>query len=428
MAARGRGTIAALALVVIGGGLLARALYQDRFRYDKSDFYSYYAWSRDLRTGGDPWAPPSFSPRPEAAGGAAAPDAARGAGRLPYCNYTPAFCLVFSPLTLLEPPNAYWIWQALQIGSLALAILLVLGEIAPHAAPSRRAAAVASALLFPHVYGTLYEAQPTPMLLLLVAGAWVCARRDRPAPAALLLSAAALLKLYPAAVGGYFLFRPGGAGPRRRRFASRMLVWCAIFGAIGLLASGAGHWLKFLRYGVPIFDQPELLRQERQIAISSSLYSLLGWLRGTSSPPGWYALAATAIADLAVIGSGAAIARRARDDAASDGLCLSLWLMAALLLSPLGWAHETVFFLPLYLFAAAYLVRGEARWGATVVVGLGLAGLVVPYFWVVLRHLHGFFLATAISYAGACMLIQLGSEPLETRDARAQAPLAIVDE
>ena len=79
-------------------------------------------------------------------------------------------------------------------------------------------------------------AQLTPMLLALLCASWFCARWERPAAAGLWLALAALLKLYPAAAGGYFLFG--------RRW--RALGWTIGFFAAGVLLTNPARWIELV--------------------------------------------------------------------------------------------------------------------------------------------------------------------------------------
>ncbi len=176
----------------------------------------------------------------------------------------------------------------------------------------------------------------------------------------------------------------------------------------GVLLSGVGHWLEFFRYGVPVFAQPMVLRQERQIAILGNVYSLVALHYGEALPPVGNALsfALSALLGAALIVSAAALTFSAPEEREADGVCLSLWLIAAVLLSPLSWAHEAVFFIALYLFVAGYLARGVSLSpSGTVLLMLGTAGLIAPYFWTPLRRAHLYFVAAALTYAAACAIL-----------------------
>ncbi|MFZ0889021.1 MAG: glycosyltransferase family 87 protein [Candidatus Binataceae bacterium] len=376
---------AAIALAVLSLSLVASTLYKNRGRFERADFDLYYHWWLEYRVGIDPW-------RPMLGAGAAKIRTAT------YCNYTPAFVMLLSPMAAFKVHTAYWIWLAIQIAALALAIAMLARRIRPPPSADIMVAIVALALLFPQVHATLYEAQFTFILLLILAAAWVLDRNGRPAIAGLMLALAALLKIYPATMGGLFLFR--------RRF--RPIVWAAIFAVLGILATGLGNWREYFVFGVPVFNTPHWLAQPRAVAIWCNVYSALLKLRGGVAPSGFGlpAMGLTAILDLAVIAGAAAVTLNAPDDPETDGLCFGLWLAVALLISPVTWLHELPLLLPLYLFAGALMLRGRIDQRAGFwLLAIGLIGFVATYFWVPLREMRLYFIMTVATYIGACMLV-----------------------
>ncbi len=377
----------AAALLAIGVAILLHALYQNRLRYSTASFYDYYPWSLELRLGGDPWIPadnPAYRPHP-------------GIPHHRYCNYPPAFVVAFQPLTLLAPRPAYWIWQAILVASLAGATLMLAGAMRPRGhAPYLFA--LAAVLMFPETYGALYESEPTFLLLVLVVAAWRLDRRDHSAPAGLALAAATLLKMYPGLVGLHFLLR--------RRWAT--VGWSIVFALAGLVLSNLRYEYEFLHFGVPIFSRDYWLLQERQVAI-------LAYLRWVASivhpgvPSGAAAIAwlgATALACLALIVTAALATTRSHGSDELDVMCLGIWLGAALMVSPLAWAHELPLMLPIWLGAAAAIARGAAwRNAGVALLIVGLALIYATYFTSPLRRQHMFFIAALATYAGACLAL-----------------------
>jgi hypothetical protein len=384
---RRRLDLIAAALLGFGVAILLHALYQNRLRYRTASFYDYYPWSLELRLGGDPWIPadnPAYRPHP----------------RIPhhrYCNYPPAFVAAFQPLTLLEARPAYWIWQAVLLASLAGATLMLVGELRPRGLAAYLLA-LAAVLMFPETYGALYESEPTFLLLALVVAAWRLDRRDRAAAAGLALAVATLLKMYPGLVGVYFLLR--------RRWAT--VGWSIVFALAGLVLSNLRYEYEFLHFGVPVFGRDYWLLQERQV-------SILAYLRWVASlihlgpPSGAAALAwlgATAIACLALIAAAARATSQSRGSGELDAMCLGIWIGAALMISPLAWAHELPLMFPIWLGTTAAIAR-DADWrnGGVALLAFGLALIYATYFAAPLRRQHLFFIAALATYAGACLAI-----------------------
>jgi glycosyl transferase family 87 len=403
----------ACGLIVCAGCVLALSLYKNRDRYDKPDFRSYYANALLLRNGGNPWKPSDIISSLAQSAGRNAAVAVR---------YPPAFYLLLSPLTFLEKRTAYWIWQAIQIGSLAGALLLVLNEVYPAADLATNAAAVALVFLFPQLYGSLYDSQPTCLLLLLLVGSWLSERHRHPGRAALMLAAATLLKIYPAAVGGYFLFRGRW----------RVIVFAAFYVLAGLalavLLFGAGPNLDFLRV-VRMGVNPYWLDLDREISLLGNIHVLLSGLDGTGVLPvvSPLELGLTASVGAAIVAlAGYVTSRMRKVSAATDGLCLGLWLVVAILLSPLAWAHYLILLAPLYLCIGSELIR-RANLGETlslppassrpafVLVLAGLAGFIVPYFWGPVRRAHVYFPALLVTLVAACVLTHTWSAEATTR-------------
>jgi glycosyl transferase family 87 len=377
----------AAVLLALGVVILLHALYQNRLRYRTASFYDYYPWSLELRLGGDPWIPadnPAYRPHP-------------GIPHHRYCNYPPAFVAAFEPLTLLDVRPAYWIWQAILIASLAAATLMSVGELRPHGrAPYLFA--LAAVLLFPETYGALYESEPTFLLLALMVAAWWLDRREKTALAGLALAAAALLKMYPGLLGLYFLLR--------RRWAT--VGWSFAFGVLGLVASNLRHEYEFIHFGVPIFGRDYWLLQERQVAVLAFLrwVSSLVHPRPPSSAVAAVWLAATAVACLAMIAAAARATWQSRGRVELDVMCLGIWIGAALMISPLAWAHELPLMFPIWLGAAAAIARGsEWRTAGVALLVIGLVLIYVTYFASALRREHLFFIAAIATYAGACLAV-----------------------
>jgi hypothetical protein len=376
-------------LVAIAAVVLMRTEYHNRDRWHETDFNHYYANAVKLRTGGDPWR-------------------ADAAADTSVFNYPPAFYLALSPLTRLTPQPAYWIWQTIQIGSLIGSIVLILREIGVGRDCELVATIVALAFLFPPVYGSLYDSQPTALLMLMLLISWRLARRGWDACAGGMLAAAALLKIYPVAVGGYFLLR--------RRTVT--VVSAATFFALGIAAMlvlyGIDRNLDFLRAtrGSMV---PFWLDMDRNVSIAGNVHWAMLKLFGTPPTPSAHAALTLMLDVAAIMVAGAATIGERPVSAEIDGLRFSLWLMAAILLSPLAWGHYFVLIIPFYIFAAAAtlntsrgansLHRGINR--NLVWLGIGLVGIIVPYFWTPMRHAHAYFAALAITFVAGCSLTRM---------------------
>jgi len=378
-----------VAPLLAGALLLAHVVYKNRHRYEAVCMCDFYAWAAELRAGGDPWnLDASYKPP-------------AGVTHLGNCNYPPVFLRAFGLLTLMRPVAAYCVWQALLIASLLLTTVLVVHELGPPAGWVPYAMALGAVLLFPEVYGSLYESAPTLLLLLLLVVAWVCDRHGQSAAAGLMLALAALLKLYPGLVGGYFLVRG--------RWAT--LGWAAAFGLAGLLLSNTADQVRFANAGLfhsVWLTDDHWLRDGRSIATLSNIRALLDWIYGTALPrhavPLWMAL--TVVVDVLLICPVLYLTARTNRQPQLDAPCFGLWLCVTMMVSPIAWGHYLPFAIPLLLSIAALMPR-QPRFdtGGGLILALGLIGSVLTYFCSPLLHMHVFFLATAAIYAGGCLLL-----------------------
>ncbi len=398
---RGRGAaLLALLLAAATLGVLGKALHNDRERWKYNNFQDYYNWCLHFRQGADIWRPAEQASGQGARGGPVV------------SNYTPLFGLLFAPLTRLSPAAAHRLWLFIQLASLGVAAALMLFEAAPGLSASWLVIGVCLPFVFTPVLASLYTGDLPCFLLVLLVAAWRLDRRGSFAGAGAALAAAALLKLYPAAVGGYFLFRG--------RF--RTLAWAALAGAVLFGASGPVYWFEFFRYQVsPLLGVVNLFVRSGTVTIYGHVWALAR-LVGDGPMPAWLTAARWALAillDLGLIGLGAAltVGGARREDAIWEGLCLSLWTISALLLSPLAYTEEVALAAPalVFNFAAVTRLMGDAGPPLKFVPGfvkglglvlLGLAGFTTLYFWMPFSHAHAGFVSLLVLYGG--VYLELG--------------------
>ena len=360
--------LAAIALVI------AHALHGDRLRYREMAFGLYYKWWSAYDNGLDPW---RMTPR---------------------CLYPPPFVIAFAPIARMNIVAAYWTWQGAQVVAFGAAIAIIVREAAPRN-PVRIAAILAlTAILLPYFFSsTLYEAEPSALLMLLLIAAWSLSRRERPAMAGLMLAVATVLKVYPVVVGGYFLFR--------RRYA------VVIAGALWTLAivalTNPLRWIGSLSHGAgPYFKTLAWASDGRAINIPLNAYAAMSALSiRPDAAVQWLAPIAVAL-DAAVVAIAAVITWRSSEASEPDGLALGIWMTAMLLVCPLTWNHEITLTLPIYLFAAASVMRGRegiAPAGASALI-LAAAGHALAYYSTPMRNCHVDFIAVLIGFAGACIM------------------------
>jgi len=379
-----------LAIIAVGA-----SLYGNRGRYEAIDFRYFYGWWTEVSNGVDP-----YRPLAKALPAEVPPDKL-----LRFCNNTPVFVLLFSPLSSLPQSAAFWLWQIVQLSCLILAVVLLVRELEPPLSAPVAVSVVSLILLFPPVHSGLHFARPTFMLVALLCASWVFDRRSRPAAAGLMLAAAALLKLYPAAVGGYFLFR--------RR--PNVVIWAALFVLLGVILTGVGRWRELFVYGIPFINN--VVSDGRAVSLMLSFKHLLRQLSGGSDHQGWWASAGalTAVVGVVLVARAGAVAARLPATTAVAGLYFGLWMLLALLLSPISWNNDLIFLVPAYLFAAIGYTRGCLPRRLPIAL-LALCALLqmTDFFFSGLRPFYLFPISLLVGFAAACSALSSAQVEADT--------------
>jgi Glycosyltransferase family 87 len=311
-----------------------------------------------------------------------------------FSNATPIFRLIFTGLAHLNLTAAFWLWSV--AGALALigtfAILLSVVR------PGREVGSllVAALLLYPPTVECFWYAEPELIVLFLLAGAWWCMRRDAETAAGVAIGLAALLKAYPALIGGYLI-----ATRRWRALASATITGVAGMAiAVGVL--GVATLTGFLLEAHETFGWSFL-----NLSLSGfmgRMYWRLFTAHGNQIPHLMITLAAQTGALALAYG---ATRRRPADD---DGRCYALWVVTALVDSPIVWlAYLVLLIIPItVLVGARRSANGRSLWAAAVsmvvVVAIPALG---PHFldsriWHLVSEVQ--FLALASAYASAYWL------------------------
>jgi glycosyl transferase family 87 len=363
-----------LATVLAGLAIIAHVLYVYRFRYKEMAFGLYYPWWKEFREGLDPW------------------------HAKPSCLYPPPFVIWFSPLSAFSQPVAYWIWQSTQVAAFISAIVLIIRETARRLTIARLALVVGLiALALPYFFtSTLYESEPTALLLVLLVAAWRLARHQRPVAAGLMLAMATVLKVYPVAAGGYFLFR------RRLRVVFAGAAWTIAI----VVMTDPRRWLNSASHGAgPYFKSLAWASDGRAISIPLNTYAALTCFAGNA--PTALLLTASSIMGIILLASAALTTWRAADAVEIDGMAFGLWMAVMLLLCPLTWNHEITLILPAYLCAAIDLVQRNPKLPvvALTLLVFALGGHAAAYYSTPIRNLHADFVAVIVGYIAISILI-----------------------
>jgi hypothetical protein len=211
------------------------------------DFQDYLFAARQITIGGDPYAGFIHNHVPW--------DWSLSSGYL----YPPAFAVMLIPLTWVSNDLAVRIWlfliQAAVVGSL-LIIYRVIGR------PSRAEllALVAVLTTFFPLANTVLAGTMNSLLLLLLTAAWACWLRRRDVAGGALVGAAAIFKLFPAALLPYLAWR--------RHW--KLLAAAAVTGVagigLGLAVTGLDHNIYYFRDMLPHLAAGTGYRENQSLA------------------------------------------------------------------------------------------------------------------------------------------------------------------
>ncbi len=379
-------TIAATVLAIVAMVSLAQRVPAASHRYKDLDFETFYGWWTDYSRGVNPWVVQSKRS-----------DSRPGISRPRNCNNTPFFIEVFSPLARFDQRTAFWIWEASQMICLVMAVLLLARGNDPPLGTAPTIIVLSLALLSRQYAGELVYAQVTSMLLVLLSASWFSARRERPAAAGLCLALAALIKLYPVTVGGFFLFD--------RRW--RTLGWAIGFFAAGVLLTNPAHWIELATQGLSVSYQQVA---ESELTVLAFVRKIVAHFAGTTiaAAPLSSVIAITALVDLALLAVAAAATTISRGRADLDGLLFGIWVALALLMSPLAWIQETLLLIPAYLFGTlaawdGFQRRDGSRQILLIAGSVILAGCIATALIKALPH-PGFWMLLASYFAAVLIL------------------------
>jgi hypothetical protein len=329
---------AILWIAIVAAGLPRRAT--------RWDFGPYYASALVLREGGNPYL---TDLRPVGA------RVGVEIGKNDRGTYTPTFLTCFEPLTLMSPRRAFWTWFAINLACLLAAIALLFRD-ASAGLGTRARIWLALAIIFYapiQVHMNLGQNQFVILFALVLAIRWLEAGRD--APAGFVLAAAALLRAYPLALGGYLLVR-------RRWAALSWMVAGLAAGAILTIAMAGSETCYSFRIAVSFMTGRYFLDQPGNVALAS-IISRAFWNLGSTHPGSGFefARAATSLAArLGLVGVTAlATLAPSAQQADRDRRAYSLWIATMILLSPTAWLHYLV--LLILPFVALIDARSRGR-------------------------------------------------------------------
>jgi len=276
------------------------------------------------------------------------------ASGIDYNAHPPTSVLLALPLAWLDYRDAVLAWNTISLVAFLISLRIVAAVL-----PVVRSLflPVLALLTFCHpLYGSLYQAQLTLILVLLVTLTWVLDRSGRPNMAGVVLGAATAIKLFPAYLLIYFAARG-----RWRAILAAVLS----FGALTVVTAtllGLGAYLDYVQVVLPAQTRFRSLGYNYAIAgLWSKLFDPVG--EGGCMTPLWpcpiLARYGTLLSDLAITAVVATFAYRARTRLQQD-LVFASSATAMLLVSPVTWDASLALLLVPIAVAARHADR--PRW------------------------------------------------------------------
>ncbi len=211
------------------------------------DFQDYLFAAHQITTGGDPYANFIRNHVPW--------DWSLSSGYL----YPPAFAVTLIPLTWVSNDMAVRIWLFL-IQAAVLASLLIVYSVIGRPRRAELLAIVAVLTTFLPLANTVLAGTMNSLLLLLLTGAWAWWQRRRDVASGVLVGAAAIFKLFPAALLPYLAWR--------RHW--KLLAAAGVTGlgglALGLAVTGIDHNIYYFREMLPHLAAGTGYRENQSLA------------------------------------------------------------------------------------------------------------------------------------------------------------------
>ena len=293
----------------------------------------------------------------------------------------PHFHIPLLPLSMLQPGFALAIWGAFSIASVILSWILIMRETRLNLeGPWRWRLLLAGALMFAGTGATLVTGQLSFLLLLIVTLLWIEARRGRWTSAGVFLGIAASVKPFLLVFLPYFAFR------RRFRAIFACLVLMAFCFAVGILVFGIDVHSKWLH-------SLDASSAWNWAPMNASIAGIISRAFAPSPPffpiavlPRFLKVVWFLAVGLSILLTGMAVVKNPFPSSIDRDF--ALLLVAALLISPLGWIYYL--WLPLgpiaALVAAAWQSRSVSldargsrsrKWRNVLIVG-SIPALIVP--------------------------------------------------
>jgi hypothetical protein len=257
-----------------------------------------------------------------------------------HSSATPFFLLCFEPLAHMAPRTAYWIWFGLNVAALVAALVLMLGR-RDFGSDRRMAWVIAAfALMYPPLADHFAYAQAQIVILLMLVLMMRCLETRRFGVAGLILAMAAALRAFP------FLFVIYFAVVRRWRALIWALLGLVIIGIVTVFMTGPAIVEGFVVTTISRAGENSTIHPY-DVSLSAWVTRLFWYAFGYTLSPAMnlVRLAAVACAEATVLILALKATARARSDQDRDERAYMIWVVAAVMLSPVAWIHYMVLLL-----------------------------------------------------------------------------------
>jgi hypothetical protein len=304
--------------------------------------------------------------------------------------HPPLNALLIVPLTFLSYSWATLIWTLLSMGLLVFLTQVLLVELKLPLSSRWRWIGSLLVLNWYPVWLHLHLGQLTILLFGCTTAAWLCFRRGRDGWAGCFLAIAAAMKMYPAFLLGYALFR--------RRWWTLLAAFATIIVLVLLqTVIDASHWPRYIRDVAP-HNAAEWISSPRNASLSGVSARLL--LGNHEVAPLAYRPALEGIARIALnaafFGFFVLLLWKIRYTPHLDGeFCL--FLCGMLLLSPLSWEHGYIYLLLPLTYVWAQVRRRQRYWNSwplRLAILAGVLSLLPTELW--LLRMYAFYLPERI--------------------------------
>src|SRR6266446_1858801 len=362
----------------------------------KLDFGAFYTWAYAARTGLNPYSPDAVMPLASRLGVRAMP-----------ANYPPPFILAIEPLSLIPRIPAFWLWHGINLCLLLIAVWLSVADLDNS---RKRVGFAGAALLYGPVTASLFwgQVEPFVLLMLVIALRNSVARRDIASGIAVAL--AAMCKMYPIVVIGYFLVS--------RRWTVVASTGLTILGGIllSLIAFGGEVHADFIHQLLRTAGDkfwPNTMNASLSAVVAKSLWMMAGENFGTGLKVLRIALIVLAASVVLAITIRATLIAKRRGE---ESIGFGLWAAATVLFTPIVWPHHlTILLIPLrqvigdirFKNVPAFRLAIYSYCAAEIELLLDWFGIpLLPHYWVAIQFAIGCatLLALLLAFAAVYLL------------------------